>query len=254
MFDAFACRSLAPCSRRRSSTLQLGTGVSATLVPYLHHPAKQPCRNSVCVCVCPAALPLLTDSQRGPDGGRALKDSLASDDSAVTDLSPKSDSSPKTETKTDFSPSTPGNSSSSPQPKKGRLLSHTPRGAHSSDPLFCGGAVSVHHLDELGFVSATQALHTSRLQADSRTENSGCHGDGPELLLLQSSPPLVMHGVHFPPTGERTGWAEHPRRSWFVSRLLNCRGCCCRSVRVCLCSPKNRHCQHAGGGSHNHPD
>lgn len=65
--------------------------------------------------MCPAALPLETDEDRG------LKDSLASDDSAVTDLSPKTDSSPKTETKTDLSPSTPGNSSS-PQPKKGTLI------------------------------------------------------------------------------------------------------------------------------------
>lgn len=51
-----------------------------------------------------------------------MKASLASDDSAVTDLSPQTDSSPRTETKTDLSPSTPGNSSSSPQPKKGTLV------------------------------------------------------------------------------------------------------------------------------------
>lgn len=64
------------------------------------------------------------------NGDKSLgKDPLTSDDSAVADLSPKTDSSPKTETptktddssKTDVRPSTPG-SSSSPQPKKGRVL------------------------------------------------------------------------------------------------------------------------------------
>lgn len=59
-----------------------------------------------------------------------MKGSPASGDSAVTDLSPETDSSPKTETKTDLSPSTPGNSSSSPQPKKGRPIRGEKAGCH----------------------------------------------------------------------------------------------------------------------------
>ena len=68
----------------------------------------------------PAALPLQTDSQSTQDGDGALKTSL--NDSGVIDLSPKTDSCSKTETKTDFSPSSPGDSSS-PQPKKGTRIS-----------------------------------------------------------------------------------------------------------------------------------